>query len=142
MTSTCISASATRILIHCNERLGTAVYDPDRWGDSVVRKIQRYGWKRDLPDARDLMLHLNVQNLPAKVDLRPNCPAVYDQGQIGSCTANAIAGALEKTAWNRKSAARLLKISYRTLLYKIEHYHMSAPMAHLNGVSGTSGREH
>jgi C1A family cysteine protease len=61
----------------------------------VVRKIQRYGWKRDLPDARDLTLHLTVQNLPAKVDLRPNCPLVYDQGEIGSCTANAIAGALE-----------------------------------------------
>jgi two-component system, NtrC family, response regulator AtoC len=39
---------------------------------------------------------------------------------------NAIAAALEKTGWNRKAAARLLKVSYRTLLYKIEHYHMSA----------------
>jgi C1A family cysteine protease len=33
--------------------------------------------------------------LPAKVDLTSNCPAVYDQGQLGSCTANAIAGAIE-----------------------------------------------
>jgi DNA-binding NtrC family response regulator len=39
---------------------------------------------------------------------------------------NAIAAALERTGWNRKAAARLLKVSYRTLLYKIEHYHMSA----------------
>ena len=39
---------------------------------------------------------------------------------------NAIAAALEKTRWNRKAAARLLKVSYRTLLYKIEQYHMSA----------------
>jgi C1A family cysteine protease len=61
----------------------------------VVRKIQRYGWKRDLPDARDLMLRLTVARLPEKVDLRSKCPAVYDQGEIGSCTANAIAGALE-----------------------------------------------
>jgi two-component system, NtrC family, response regulator AtoC len=38
---------------------------------------------------------------------------------------NAIAVALEKTSWNRKAAARLLKVSYRTLLYKIEQYHMS-----------------
>jgi two-component system, NtrC family, response regulator AtoC len=38
---------------------------------------------------------------------------------------NAISTALGKTCWNRKAAARLLKISYRTLLYKIEHYHMS-----------------
>jgi len=39
---------------------------------------------------------------------------------------NAIATALEKTGWNRKAAARLLKVSYRTLLYKIEQYHMSS----------------
>ena len=37
---------------------------------------------------------------------------------------NAIATALETTDWNRKAAARLLKVSYRTLLYKIEQYHM------------------
>ena len=37
---------------------------------------------------------------------------------------NAIASALEKTGWNRKAAARLLKVSYRTLLYKIEQYQM------------------
>lgn len=40
---------------------------------------------------------------------------------------NAIAAALERTGWNRKAAARLLKVSYRTLLYKIEQYHMRAP---------------
>jgi two-component system, NtrC family, response regulator AtoC len=39
---------------------------------------------------------------------------------------NAIANALQKTGWNRKAAARLLQVSYRTLLYKIEQYHMTA----------------
>jgi DNA-binding NtrC family response regulator len=39
----------------------------------------------------------------------------------------AIAAALEKTGWNRKAAARLLKVSYRTILYKIEQYHIKAP---------------
>jgi DNA-binding NtrC family response regulator len=37
---------------------------------------------------------------------------------------NAIAAALQKTGWNRKAAARLLKVSYRTMLYKIEQYEM------------------
>jgi DNA-binding NtrC family response regulator len=37
---------------------------------------------------------------------------------------NAIAAALQKTHWNRKAAARLLRVSYRTLLYKIERYRM------------------
>ena len=44
---------------------------------------------------------------------------------------NAIAAALERTGWNRKAAARLLKVSYRTLLYKIEQYQMRAPDASL-----------
>ena len=50
---------------------------------------------------------------------------------------NAIAAALDQTGWNRKAAARLLKVSYRTLLYKIEQYHMRAsdavPFAGVNG---------
>jgi C1A family cysteine protease len=33
--------------------------------------------------------------LPVRVDLRDECPPVYNQGSLGSCTANAIAAALE-----------------------------------------------
>jgi C1A family cysteine protease len=33
--------------------------------------------------------------LPPTTDLRSKCPPVYDQGQLGSCTANAIAAAVE-----------------------------------------------
>jgi two-component system response regulator AtoC len=40
---------------------------------------------------------------------------------------NAIAVALDKTGWNRKAAARALRVSYRSLLYKIEQYHMASP---------------
>jgi C1A family cysteine protease len=36
-----------------------------------------------------------LQALPPRVDLRPQCPPVYDQGQLGSCTAQAIAAALQ-----------------------------------------------
>lgn len=61
-----------------------------------MRKIQRYGWHPDLPDYRDQKLTIaKPQVLPTFVDLRPQMPAVYDQGDLGSCTANAIAGALE-----------------------------------------------
>ncbi len=45
---------------------------------------------------------------------------------------NAIASALGKTGWNRKAAARLLQVSYRTLLYKIEEYEMSVPEPYLS----------
>ncbi|MDO8722388.1 MAG: C1 family peptidase [Syntrophales bacterium] len=33
--------------------------------------------------------------MPAKVDLRPTCSPVENQKELGSCTANALAGALE-----------------------------------------------
>lgn len=62
------------------------------------RRIARYGWKPDLPDARDLMFAAPkpvTDNLPSSTDLRSGCPPVYNQGQIGSCTANAIAAAFE-----------------------------------------------
>jgi C1A family cysteine protease len=63
------------------------------------RRTGRYGWVPDLPDARDHLYAappVTVGPLPAAVDLRDACPkTVYDQGQIGSCTANAIAGAFE-----------------------------------------------
>jgi DNA-binding NtrC family response regulator len=41
---------------------------------------------------------------------------------------NAITQALEQTGWNRKAAARLLKVSYRSVLYKIDQYQMSSPL--------------
>jgi two-component system response regulator AtoC len=53
---------------------------------------------------------------------------------------NAISTALEKTGWNRKAAARLLKVSYRTLLYKIEQYHMSSSEAHPSAFHGNGTR--
>jgi two-component system response regulator AtoC len=53
---------------------------------------------------------------------------------------NAIATALQRTGWNRKAAARLLKVSYRTLLYKIEQYHMSSSEAHPSAFPGNGYR--
>src|SRR6266567_8466873 len=54
------------------------------------------GWIPDLPDARDLRYAIpHIAELPESVDLRDHCPPVYDQGQLGSCTAFAITSALE-----------------------------------------------
>jgi hypothetical protein len=36
-----------------------------------------------------------LEGLSARVDLRPDCPRVYDQGQVGSSVGQAVAGALE-----------------------------------------------
>jgi len=56
-----------------------------------------YGWRPDTPDFRDRrygLKHLEAP-LPSSIDLRPQCPPVYDQGALGSCTGNAIAAAVE-----------------------------------------------
>ena len=61
-------------------------------------KVSRYGWLPDLPDHRDMLFAAPVELAgapPSRADLRPQCPPVYDQGELGSCTANAIAGAIE-----------------------------------------------
>ena len=42
----------------------------------------------------------------------------------GETERSAIASTLEKTHWNRKEAARQLRISYRGLLYKIQEYQL------------------
>lgn len=59
-----------------------------------------YGWVPDLPDHRDSMLSVDMEQvtpLPSYINLCDSgyMPPVYDQGQLGSCTANAIAAAIE-----------------------------------------------
>lgn len=56
------------------------------------------GYRRDSHDPRDHTYaappHL-VGKLPDFVDLRKQMPAIYDQGQLGSCVANAVAALLQ-----------------------------------------------
>ena len=61
--------------------------------------MRTYGWRRDSLDQRDRRLSLPPHpvsaTLPDTLDMRPYMPGVYDQGQLGSCTANGVAGAIE-----------------------------------------------
>ena len=59
---------------------------------------QWYGWVPDRPDQRDKLYSAIAKppkTLPKSVDLRAGCSPVEDQGQLGSCTANALVGNLE-----------------------------------------------
>ncbi|MDP4094167.1 MAG: C1 family peptidase [Bacillota bacterium] len=55
--------------------------------------VYKYNLKRDTSDPRDfrfsrsMPVHPDVV-LPKSVDLKQKCPPVYDQGKLGSCTAN------------------------------------------------------
>ena len=66
---------------------------------ATINKINAwYGWVPDRPDHRDKLyaaIAKPPKTLPSSVDLRPQCSPVEDQGQLGSCTANALVGNLE-----------------------------------------------
>jgi len=74
------------------------------------RRIQRFGWRKDSLDPRDrtakVVAPMKVSALPATVDLhtRAAMPPIVDQGQLGSCTSNAIAGAFEYELRKQKLA--------------------------------------
>jgi DNA-binding NtrC family response regulator len=54
---------------------------------------------------------------PGSGDLKSLVRSLKDEAEM-----KAIAEALQRTNWNRKAASRLLKISYKALLYKIREY--------------------
>lgn len=71
------------------------------FGSHQIRKVQRYGWIPDHPDvhrpryARLCRDQIPIV-LPSQADLRKKfMPECYDQGNLGSCTANAISGAIQ-----------------------------------------------
>lgn len=64
----------------------------------MALKVKRYGWHPSLPDHRDHKFGMNVQAmdvLPPSASVLGNCTPVYDQGALGSCTANAGAGLVQ-----------------------------------------------
>lgn len=76
-----------------------------------------FGWLPDLPDQRDVLYSAPlsiIRKLPQNVDLRSKCPPVYDQGQLGSCTANALAGAFE---FNQKKQRKKAFMPSRLFIY-------------------------
>lgn len=59
------------------------------------RRVKRYGWKPSLPDPRDHIADASGIKILPEVDPRHEMPPIVDQGQLGSCTANAVARAVE-----------------------------------------------
>ena len=76
-----------------------------------------YGWVPDRPDYRDKLysaIAAPPKTLPPKVDLSPGCSPVENQGQLGSCTANALVGNLE---FLEKKAGRTVTDLSRLFIY-------------------------
>lgn len=79
----------------------------------VARK-SKYGWVPDIPDRRDLTfasIAPKAGPLPSRIDLRANMPPVYNQGDLGSCVAQAIVAnavyCLKKQAGKTVTPSRL-----------------------------------
>jgi C1A family cysteine protease len=71
-----------------------AIFNPSLFG--------KYRWVRDTPDPRDHIYQLApMASAPTRVDLRNYASPIEDQGNLGSCTGNAIAGQIELI--NRKT---------------------------------------
>jgi C1A family cysteine protease len=103
------------------------------------------GWLRDLPDHRDFqvkskevkkirMKSKKIQRIeksfPTAKDLRQWCSPIEDQGNLGSCTANAGAGVLEY--FQKRAFGKYLDAS-RLFLYKVSR--------NLLGITGDQGAE-
>lgn len=91
---------------------------------------RKFGWRPDFPDFRDYtltsesvepiyskagVLETSESTLPKAVDLRKWCSPVEDQGELGSCTANAGVGMVEY--FERKAFGKHIDAS-RLFLYK------------------------
>jgi C1A family cysteine protease len=84
-----------------------------------------YGWVPDLPDHRDTLYGVVrgvLGTLPPSVDLRRLCSPVENQGDLGSCTGNALAGAVEFL--EKRDGLPLVNVSRLFIYYNeraIEH---------------------
>ena len=69
---------------------------------------KKYGWRVDLPDHRDIYYEPKGKLLNSNIDMRDKCPIIYDQGELGSCTANAIGFAFQFDEMKEKSGSEFM----------------------------------
>jgi C1A family cysteine protease len=84
---------------------------------------RKYGWIRQLPDHRDILYKVVAgTQLPESADLTHAMPAIYQQGNLGSCSAQAIAAALqylqgkENTKWRFTPSRLFIYYNEREIL--------------------------
>ena len=74
----------------------------------LTNSTKKYGWKRDNHDCRDFV-HIFDVKFETNVDLSPLGPKeIYNQGNLGSCTANAIAYAYEFDEYKQKEEIKFI----------------------------------
>lgn len=82
---------------------------------------RNFTWKKDNADRRDYLFMKNTAlKLPTSVDLRNNATPVEDQGNLGSCTGQAIAESIELVNKKNGKATEIsrLFIYYQERVYE------------------------
>jgi transcriptional regulator with PAS, ATPase and Fis domain len=122
------------------EKYGRA---PLSFSPSLLNAMMQHSWPGNLRELENVVNRYLIlaEEQPVIAELNPagieahsadvSPENVHDTGlkQMvrnvkGEAEAAVIAQALEETRWNRKAAARNLKISYKALLYKIKNYNL------------------
>jgi C1A family cysteine protease len=86
-------------------------------------------WQPDKPDTRDYKYQVTRASTPNIVDLRPYCTSVENQGSLGSCTGQSIAGAIEllnKRNGKPTDVSRLFIYYYERVLLGTVNYDSGA----------------
>jgi C1A family cysteine protease len=110
---------------------------------SYTPVIQRYGWRRDRIDPHDRIYNLEEEillsaKLPGNYDLAGEMPPIYDQGQLGSCTANAT-GAIMQHAQMQQGEAEGHEVPSRLFIYYNERKHGGYPLDQDTGAEVRDG---
>ena len=111
---------AKRFLAHGNEE--AALHELRSRPDHGLAGKSENGNGDEIGHAKPGVLPSNLHTMEEKSSLK-----LLVRNAKGETERGAIAQALGETHWNRKAAARLLNISYRALLYKIQEYQMAPP---------------
>jgi len=86
-------------------------------------------WKADKVDTRDYKYQITSKASPNIVDLRSYCSPIENQGSLGSCTGQSIAGAIEllnKRSGKPTDVSRLFIYYYERLLLGTVNYDSGA----------------
>ena len=109
----------SRTIININEDHSFNPPAPKKVIPRTLEPQRTLQWVRDIVDTRDYKYTLVGSSTSTKVDLRPYCTLIEDQGRLGSCTGNAIAGAIEllnKRNGKHRDISRLFIYYYERLL--------------------------
>ena len=96
-----------------------------------------FGWRPSMPDPRDIRADTTEIPILAEVDPRgAYMPPIYDQGHLNSCTANAVAAAIDA---DRLADGQSAMTPSRLAIYWLERYLEHQPATADAGAMGRDG---